>query len=111
MKYLTYFINQYGLTIIHTITLSILSYISLEIKKTYQKYINNKIKQETINTVCKAINELYPHLSKEEKLNKIIINSQKILKEKNITLSKLELRIYIEANKHDLNKQIRNDIS
>lgn len=97
MKYVTDFMNQYGVSIIHSIAALIISYVSLEIKKIYKKHINDKTKKDIIKTVCQAINQLYPNLSGEEKLNKVIINSELILKEKGIIISDLELRIYIES--------------
>lgn len=97
MKYIVEFMNQYGVAFIHSIAVAIISYVSIEIKKVYKKYINDKTKKDVINTVCQAINQLYPSLTNEEKLNKVILNSGEILKEKGIIISDLELRMYIES--------------
>ena len=97
MKYLGEFMNQYGVSIIHSIAISILSYISITIKKIYHKYIQDKTKKEVVKMVCSAINQLYPSDSGQDKLNKAIENSKAILNEKGINISDLELRIYIES--------------
>lgn len=97
MKYIISFINEYSLSIIHSIATIIISYISLQVKKILEKHTNDKTKKEVINMVCKAINQLYPNESGENKLNLAITNAKEILAEKGITISDLELRMYIEG--------------
>ena len=97
MKYFIDFMNQYGVTFIHSIAALVLSYVSFEIKRIYNKCVNEKTKKEVVKMVCNAINQLYPNISGEEKLNKAISNSKEILLEKNINISDLELRMYIEC--------------
>ena len=96
MKLFSEFINQYGPTLVHSILAMVISYISFEIKKIYQKHNNDLTKKEVINMVCKAINQLYPNETNETKLNQAITNSKEILSEKGIEISDLELRMYIE---------------
>lgn len=96
MKYITEFMNQYGVSLIHSVAVAILSYASIEIKKIYKKYTDDKTKKDVIKMVCHAVNQLYPNLTGEEKLDKAIQNSSQILKEKGIIISDLELRMYIE---------------
>ena len=98
MKYFIDFINQYGGSIIHSVALAIISYVSLEIKKVHKNYINDKTKKEVVNTVCRAVNHLYPNLSEEEKLDKVLVNAEQILKDKGIVVNDLELRMYIESS-------------
>ena len=98
MKYLLDFFNQFGISIIHSIAIMIISYISLEIKKIYKKYNDIKIKKEVITEVCQAIDKLYPNTNSTDKLNLAITNAKQILNEKGIIISDLELRMYIESN-------------
>ena len=98
MKCFMEFMNQYGLSMIHSVALAIFSYVSLEIKKVHKNYINDKTKKEVVSTVCRAVNHLYPDLSGEEKLNKVLINVEQILKDKGIVVNDLELRMYIESS-------------
>lgn len=106
MKLILDFLNQYGISLIHTIFVAILSYISLEIKKIYKHHITNKTKKEVIIFVCHAINELYPNESGENKLNLAITNAKQILTEKGITISDLELRMYIAGTVHLIKNQL-----
>ena len=92
MKYIIDFINTYGISIIHSIAITIISLTSLEIKK----YIKDKTKKEVITMVINTVNKLYSNLNNEQKLNIIITNSKEVLKEKGITINNLELRMYIE---------------
>ena len=106
MKLLNEFINQYGLTFIHSLAVGILSYASLEIKRIYKKYTTDHIKKEVIEMVCKAMNQLYSEKTGSEKLDLAVSNAKEILKEKGITISDLELRLYIESAVGCFKKQI-----
>ena len=115
IKYFIDFFNQYGVSIIHGIAVSIISYASLEAKKIYNKHFIAKTKKDVVEMVCMAINQVYPNLSGEEKLNKAIINCNEILNEKGIKITDLELRMYIESlvccvsNKLNINKTSNNE--
>ena len=110
MKYFIEFINTYGLSLIHSIAITIISYVSFEIKKIYKKYTEDKKKKEIIKMVCLGVNQVYPNLNNEEKLNKTIINSKQILKEKGIYINDLELRMYIESSINYFHYQKGSDI-
>ena len=96
MKIINEFINQYGVTFIHSVVALIISYVSIVAKNIYKNYINDRTKKEVVKMVCQAINQLYPNASGSDKLNQAIINTKEILMEKGIILSDLELRMYIE---------------
>lgn len=96
MKYIIDFLNTYGTSIIHSVSIAIISYVSIEIKKIYKNYIEDKTKKEVIKMVCSTIDQIYPNLNNKNKLDRIITNSKQILKEKGILINDLELRIYIE---------------
>ena len=102
LKYLLDFIHYNSQSILHTILITILSYVSLEIKKLYQAHIVEQTKKEVITKVCHAIKEFYPDKTKEEQLNLIITNSEQILNEKNIKMTPLELKIYILSTIHTI---------
>ena len=98
MKYFIEFMNQYGVSMIHSVALAIISYVTLEIKKIHKNYIDDKTKKEVVSTVCKAVNHLYPKLSEKEKLDEVLVNSEQILKDKGIVVNDLELRMYVECS-------------
>lgn len=97
MKFFSEFINQYGLSIIHSVMVAILSYVSLAIKKIYGKYNDERIKKDVVKMVCQAVDQMYPSMNGDDKLNEAINNTKQILCEKGINISDLELRMYIES--------------
>ena len=97
MKYFSEFVNQYGLSIIHSVMVAIFSYVSLEIKKIYNKYTDERIKKDVVKMVCQAVDQLYPNMNGNDKLNEAINNTKQILSEKGINISDLELHMYIES--------------
>lgn len=109
MKYINDFLQEYAPSMIHSIAVMIISYVSIEAKKIYKKYINDKIKKEVVKMVCQGVEQLYPNKTGEEKLNIATINAKEILKEKNININELELRMYIEATVKDFNMQKENN--
>ncbi len=86
---------QYGMMILHSVVLLIMSYVSLCIKNIYQRYHLDRVKKEVVKMVCCGITQFYPNVCGSQKLNLIIDNCQQILKEKGILISDLELRMYI----------------
>lgn len=98
MRYFIDFMNQYGVSMIHSIAIAIISYVSFEVKRIYKKYINDNTKKDVVKMVCQAVNQVYPNLSGKEKLDQTMINSKEILLEKGISISDLELRMYIESS-------------
>lgn len=90
-----FFIYTFLLGII--VILGIISYNIYKLSTLYKQHLINKTKENAIKTICMGIEQLYPNLSSEEKLNKAIININIILKENNINISDLELRMLIES--------------
>ena len=89
------FTKEYGLEIIHSIVMGILSYIVIDIKKVYKKYIQDKTKKDVVKMVCRYIDEVYPSTTGDEKLNLVFNSTKEILKEKGITISDLELKVLL----------------
>ncbi len=89
------FTKEYGLNIIHSIIMGILSYIALDIKKVHKKYVQDKTKKDVVKMVCNYVNEVYPTSTSEDKLNIAFNSAREILKEKGITISDLELKVLL----------------
>ena len=66
---------------------------------------NERIKKEVVEIVCKAVNQVYSNLSGEEKLKKAMYNATKILEEKNIFATELEIRLIIESTVNSFKKK------
>lgn len=76
---------------------AIAGYLGIVIKNLYQKYINDKTKQDVAKTCVKAVEQIYKDLHGEEKLQKALESASEMLASKGITISDIELRILIEA--------------
>ena len=66
---------------------------------------NERVKKEVVEIVCKAVNQVYSNLSGEEKLKKAMYNATKILEEKNIFATELEIRLIIESTVNSFKKK------
>ena len=100
MNIITNFVTDYGFHIIATAITGILSYIGVNIKNTLKQYYQHKLEKEEAEMVYHEIEELYPNLTKEEKIQKMVTVLGQILKEKKIQVTNLELQILIESTIH-----------
>lgn len=100
MNIITNFVTDYGFHIIATAITGILSYIGVNIKNTLKQYYQHKLEKEEAEMVYHEIEELYPNLTKEEKIQKMVTDLGQILKEKKIQVTNLELQILIESTIH-----------
>lgn len=95
--FLQEFISTYGTTILYSILTAIAGYLGIVIKNLYQKYINDKTKQDVAKTVVKAVEQMYKDLHGDEKLQKALEAASDMLMTKGISISDIELRMLIEA--------------
>lgn len=97
MEFLKEFISVYGTTILYSILTALAGYLGIVVKNIYQKYINDKTKQDVAKTCVKAVEQIYKDLHGEEKLQKALESASEMLANKGISISDLELRMLIEA--------------
>ena len=98
------FISAYGTTILYSILTAVAGYIGIVVKNLYQKYINDKTKQDVAKTVVQAVEQMYQNLHGEEKLQKALEAASDMLLTKGITISDIELRMLVEAAVNEFNK-------
>ena len=91
------FLKDQAFTILSTIILAIIGYIGTQVKKIYEEYINNKTKKHIVETVVKAVEQVYKDLDGPEKLEKAKENIILMLQEKGITITEIELDMLIES--------------
>lgn len=91
------FLQEYGMEILYTVIIAVFSYLGMQAKALYEKYINTKEKQAVAETVCKAIEQIYKDLDGESKKQKALENISLMLEEKGITITELEMEMLIEA--------------
>lgn len=87
----------YLLPVLGTALAALAGFIGTQLKKLYQKYINDKTKEAVVRTCVKAAEQLYHDLSGAEKLEKAKAGVVEMLKEKGIPISELELNMLIES--------------
>jgi hypothetical protein len=87
----------YALPVIVAALTAVAGYVGTQIKKLYEKYVNNKVKQDVVRTCVKAAEQLYHDLGGAEKLKKAKEGVIQMLEEKGIPISELELNLLIES--------------
>lgn len=109
MEIITEFISTYGPGILYAVLGTIATFIGTKIKKIYERYINDKIKQDVVKTCVKAVEQLYKDLHGEDKYNKAVESISEILATKNINITELEIKMLIEAVCNDFTKSLGDD--
>lgn len=97
MSFITEFISSYGTTILYSILTAFAGYLGIVVKNIYQKYANDKIKQNVAKTCVKAVEQIYKDLHGDDKLQKALESASEMLAIKNIAVTDIELRMLIEA--------------
>lgn len=97
MEFILEIINTYGMEIVGAILTALAGVLALAVKNLATKYINTKVKREIARTVVQGVEQLYKHLSGEEKLGKALEAAAEMLTAQGITVTDLELRMLLEA--------------
>lgn len=87
----------YVLPVIAAVLTGLAGYIGAQVKKLYEKYINDKTKRAVAQTCVKAVEQLYHDLGGPEKFKKAQKAVEEMLNEKGIPISELEMNLLIEA--------------
>ena len=91
------FINQYGYMILYAALTSIAGFLGAQIKKRIDRVTADEEKRKAVETVVKAVEQMYQDLSGREKLEKAKENILAILQSKDIAISEIEMDMLIEA--------------
>ena len=91
------------ISIMTTVLVGVITFIGLRLKINYIRHMRDGMKRRTVRTVVSAVESLYGDLSSEEKFIKASENVIEILKEHEITISEVELKMMIEEHCHRLN--------
>lgn len=93
------FLNEYG--ILSAIITAVASALGVLAKKLWDKTVGNKVKEDTkkdvANLVVKYVEQVYKDIHGEEKFEKALEAFSEMLGEKGITISDLEMRVYLES--------------
>ena len=91
------FINQYGYMILYAALTAIAGFLGAQIKKRIDRVTADEEKRKAVETVVKAVEQMYQDLSGREKLEKAKENILAILQSKDIAISEVEMDMLIEA--------------
>lgn len=90
-------ISNFLLPVIAAAVTGLAGFIGMQIKKIYQKHVDDKTKEAVVRTCVKAVEQLYHDLGGPEKLEKAKKGVAEMLKEKGIAISELEMDLLIES--------------
>ena len=91
------FVNEYGTMILYAIIVAVGSWLGTQIKGIYERYVTDKQTKAVVETVVKAVEQLYHDMDGEEKYMKALDAAHEMLAAKGLTVSTLELQMLIEA--------------
>ena len=97
MELIKEFISNYGIEILNTILVAVVTFLGTQIKRIYENFVNDKTKKQVVEDTVKYVEQIYTDIKGEEKLNKAIESATQILNEKGISITEIELRVMIES--------------
>ena len=95
--------GAYVLPAIVSLLAAAAAFVGAQIKRLYEKYVNDKTKQSVVRTCVKAVEQLYHDLGGPEKLEKAKASAVEMLNEKGIPITDLELSMLIESAVSEFN--------
>ena len=95
--------GAYVLPAIVSLVAAAAAFVGAQLKRLYEKYVNDKTKQSVVRTCVKAVEQLYHDLGGPEKLEKAKESAVDMLNEKGIPITDLELSILIESAVSEFN--------
>ena len=101
--------SAYVLPAIVAVLTALAGYIGTQIKRLYEKYVNDKVKQDVVRTCVKASEQLYRDLSGPEKLEKAKEGIVEMLNEKGIPISEMEMDLLIESVVQEFNQGVKGE--
>ena len=91
--------ENYIMEILATIITAVASYIGVQIKKAYTRYVDTKNKKEIVKSTVEYVEQIYKGVmvSNEDKLSKAKEKALEWLNSKGLKISDTELDILIES--------------
>lgn len=91
------FIQNYAGELIFAALTAIVGFIGTALKKEYEDSNEDKKKREIIANVVKSVEQIYKNIHGTEKLKKAMETASKMLAQKGISITELELMVLIES--------------
>ena len=111
------FLNEYGILsmVITAVVGAVGTALGLFFKRLYTNTIGDKIKLDTVKeiarVVVKFVEQVYKDIHGEEKMEEALKAFSEMLNNKGITISELEMRVYLESALAEFNKAFNKEIS
>ena len=97
MEIIKEFIQNYAGQIIFATLTAIVGFIGTALKKEYEDSNEDKKKKEIIANVVKSVEQVYKNIHGTDKLKKAMETASKMLAQKGISITELELMVLIES--------------
>ena len=91
------FIQNYAGELIFAALTAIVGFLGTALKKAYEDSNEDKKKREIIANVVKSVEQIYKNIHGTEKLKKAMETASKMLAQKGISITELELMVLIES--------------
>ena len=95
--------SGYITQIIMILLLALASFLGMQIKRLYNKYVTTEIKQTVCRTAVRFVEQVYTDIHGHDKLVQAMAKASEILEEYGITISELELVAMLEAAVNEFN--------
>lgn len=111
------FLNEYGILsmVITAVVGAVGTALGLFFKRLYTNTIGDKIKLDTVKeiarVVVKFVEQVYKDIHGKEKLDKALEAFAEMLNNKGITISELEMRVYLESALAEFNEAFNKEIN
>lgn len=96
-------LNSYLTQILLTVILVIAAFLGAQAKALYKRYVTTEIKQAVCRTTVRYIEQVYKDIHGPDKLREAMERASKLLAEKGISISNLELISMLEAAVNEFN--------
>ena len=93
------------LPVLGTALLGLAGFLGTQLQAAWKRVATDKTKKKVAETCVKAVEQLYKDLDGEKKKQKAIDNITKMLAEKGIKITKLEIEMLLEAAVAEFNRQ------
>ncbi len=90
-------LSNYGGEVLLAIITAVFTFLGTAIKKILKQWADSKEKREVVKSVVMQVEQVYKKLHGTDKLNKAVETASKILNEKGIAITDVELMTLIEA--------------
>lgn len=109
MNFIQNFLSSYGTELLYTILTAVISFLGIKLKALYEKNVNDCIKKSIVEDTVKYVEQLYKDKTSEEKKKIAKDNILKLLTEKKVTITNLELEVLIESACNNIQKNKRKE--